>query len=39
VTIQALTGESLAQGEFLVVTPQGAGRFRVAGRISASTLE
>jgi broad specificity phosphatase PhoE len=39
VTIQALTGESVAQGEFLVVTPEGNGRFRVVGRIAASALE
>jgi broad specificity phosphatase PhoE len=39
VTIQALTGESVAQGEFLVVTPEGNGRFRVVGRMAASALE
>jgi broad specificity phosphatase PhoE len=39
VTIQALTGESLAQGEFLVVTPEGNGHFRVVGRIAASALD
>src|SRR5262249_13228208 len=39
VTIQALTGESLAQSEFLVVTPEGNGRFRVVGRIAASALD
>jgi broad specificity phosphatase PhoE len=38
-TIQALTGQSVAQGEFLVVTPEGSGRFRVAGRIAPAALE
>jgi broad specificity phosphatase PhoE len=39
-TIQALTGQSVAMGEFLVVTPEaGGGRFRVAGRIAPSALE
>jgi phosphohistidine phosphatase SixA len=38
-TIQALTGQSVAQGEFLVATPEGGGRFRVAGRVSPSALE
>jgi broad specificity phosphatase PhoE len=33
-TIQALTGQSVAQGESLVVTPEGHGRFRVAGRLA-----
>jgi phosphohistidine phosphatase SixA len=39
VTIQALTGQSVAQGEFLVVTPEGDGRFRVAGRVPPSALD
>ena len=34
-TIQALTGVSLDSGEMVVVTPQGAGRFVVIGRLSA----
>jgi phosphohistidine phosphatase SixA len=38
-TIQALTGQSVAQGEFLVVAPRGGGRFRVAGRIPPSALD
>jgi broad specificity phosphatase PhoE len=38
-TIQALTGQSVAQGEFLVVAPQGGDRFRVVGRIPPSALE
>jgi broad specificity phosphatase PhoE len=38
-TIQALTGQSVAMGEFLVVTPEGGGRFRVAGRVPPSALE
>jgi broad specificity phosphatase PhoE len=38
-TIHALTGQSVAMGEFLVVTPEGSGRFRVAGRIAPAALE
>ena len=38
-TIQALTGQSVAMGEFLVATPEDGGRFRVAGRIAPSALE
>lgn len=34
-TIQALTGVCLAPAEMLVVTPQGGGRFTVAGRLPA----
>jgi broad specificity phosphatase PhoE len=34
-TIQALTGVCLAPAEMLVVTPQGGGRFAVAGRLPA----
>ena len=34
-TIQALTGVYLAPAEMLVVTPQGGGRFAVAGRLPA----
>ncbi|MCM2336048.1 MAG: histidine phosphatase family protein [Pseudomonas sp.] len=34
-TIQALTGVYLAPAEMLVVTPQGDGRFAVAGRLPA----
>ena len=34
-TILALTGVSLDSGEMVVVTPQGAGRFVVIGRLSA----
>lgn len=34
-TIQALTGVYLAPAEMLVVTPQGGGRFTVAGRLPA----
>jgi broad specificity phosphatase PhoE len=33
-TISALTGVSLAPGELVVVTPQGASRFAVAGRLA-----
>ena len=32
-TIQALTGVSPGTGEMVVITPQGEGRFRVAGRL------
>jgi broad specificity phosphatase PhoE len=34
-TISALTGVMLAPAEMVVVTPQGAGRFTVAGRLTA----
>lgn len=34
-TISALTGVSLGTAEMVVVTPQGAGRFTVAGRLTA----
>jgi phosphohistidine phosphatase SixA len=34
-TIAALTGVTLDSGEMVVVTPQGAGRFTVAGRLAA----
>ncbi len=34
-TISALTGESLAPAEMLVVTPQAAGRFVTRGRLTA----
>jgi broad specificity phosphatase PhoE len=34
-TVSALTGVSLATGEMVVVTPRGAGRFDVVGRLSA----
>ena len=34
-TISALTGVSPATAEMVVVTPQGAGRFTVAGRLTA----
>jgi broad specificity phosphatase PhoE len=37
-TIQALTGESLAPAELLVVTPQGDGGFRKAGRMVPAAL-
>jgi broad specificity phosphatase PhoE len=37
-TILALTGVSLAAGEMVVVTPQGAGRFAVIGRFTAHGL-
>jgi len=33
-TILALTGVSPATGEMVIVTPQGAGRFTVAGRLA-----
>ena len=36
-TIVALTGVSLDTGEMVVVTPQGNGRFAVAGRLSAGS--
>ena len=35
VTISALTGVALDTAEMVVVTPQGAGRFAVAGRLAA----
>jgi broad specificity phosphatase PhoE len=38
-TILALTGQSVAQGELLVATPEGGGRFRVAGRLAPGALE
>jgi broad specificity phosphatase PhoE len=38
-TIAALTGINPASGEFLVVTPEGSGRFRVAGRLAADAVE
>jgi hypothetical protein len=34
-TVHALTGISPDPGEMVVVTPQGEGRFAVAGRLSA----
>jgi broad specificity phosphatase PhoE len=34
-TISALTGVHLATAEMVVVTPQGGGRFTVAGRLTA----
>ena len=37
-TISSATGEMPAMGEFVVVTPQGSGRFTVAGRIPPSAL-
>ncbi len=33
-TILALTGVSPATGEMVIVTPQGEGRFAVAGRLT-----
>lgn len=36
--ILALTGIHPAQGEFLVLTPEGNGKFRVAGRVPPSAL-
>jgi broad specificity phosphatase PhoE len=36
-TISALTGVSLGTAEMVVVTPQGAGRFVVMGRLTADT--
>ena len=36
-TVSALTGVSLSTAEMLVVTPQGGGRFVVAGRLAAHT--
>jgi phosphohistidine phosphatase SixA len=38
-TIHALTGIQPAPGEFVVVTPEGGSRFRVAGRIALSSLD
>jgi phosphohistidine phosphatase SixA len=35
-TISALTGVSLDTGEMVVVTPEGGGRFTVAGRLAVS---
>jgi hypothetical protein len=35
-TISALTGVSLDTGEMVVVTPEGGGRFTVAGRLTVS---
>jgi phosphohistidine phosphatase SixA len=37
-TISAVTGVMPAMGEFLVVTPEGGGRFKVAGRIPSPDL-
>ena len=37
-TISALTGVSLGTAEMLVVTPQGEGRFVIAGRLAAPAL-
>jgi hypothetical protein len=34
-TIQALTGINPGTAEMVIVTPQGGGRFQVAGRLSA----
>jgi phosphohistidine phosphatase SixA len=36
--IAALTGVSPAPGEFLVLTPESGGRFRVAGRLAPASL-
>lgn len=33
VNITALTGISPAQGEMVILTPSGEGRFRIAGRL------
>jgi broad specificity phosphatase PhoE len=38
-TIHALTGQYLAPAELLVVTPEGDGRFRVAGRLGPAALQ
>jgi len=39
VNIAALTGINPAPGELVVLTPEGGGRFRVAGRVPPSALE
>ena len=38
VNVLAVTGVSPAPGEFLVLTPEAGGGFRVAGRLAAATL-
>jgi hypothetical protein len=38
ITIRAATGEWLAEGELVVLTPQGGSAFRVAGRIPPGAL-
>lgn len=37
-TIRAVTGIAVAEGEMLVVTPRGGGRFEIAGRIPPEDL-
>ena len=37
-TISQVTGVMPAMGEFLVVTPEGGGRFTVAGRMPLAAL-
>ena len=39
ITIRAATGESLAEGELLVLTPGGGSTFRVAGRVLPGLLD
>jgi broad specificity phosphatase PhoE len=39
VTIRALTGIHPVPGEFLVLTPEGGGRFRVAGRLVPTAID
>jgi hypothetical protein len=39
VNIAALTGINPEPGELVVLTPEGGGRFRVAGRVAPSALE
>jgi hypothetical protein len=38
VNIAALTGMALAAGEMVILTPQGDGTFRVAGRLQAAAM-
>ena len=39
ITIRAATGVSIAEGELLILTPQGGAAFRVAGRIAPAWLD